>query len=87
MKVRHHRPTSPHLTPMPIWSSTLPSWAIAPSGERTASRRLASILKAGRLRRRPAASVSWTCARCGAVQDSSQAAARHIRESHPGAEA
>jgi hypothetical protein len=82
---RPHRASSRAPSP-PVWSSTLPSWAAAPGAPKRWSRGLlGSLSAAGLLRRRRVAlaPTCWTCARCGAMEQSARAAAIHVQACHP----
>jgi hypothetical protein len=77
---------APRAPSPPVWSSTLPSWAAPPAVPKRWSRGLlGSLSTAGLLRRRrvPHAPTCWTCARCGAIEQSAQAAALHLQGCHP----
>jgi hypothetical protein len=78
--------TAPRAPSPPVWSSTLPSWAAAPGAPKRWSRGLlGSVRVAGLLRRRRVAlaPTCWTCSRCGAMEQSAQAAAIHVQDCRP----
>ena len=83
MRVRHDRNPRSNRPAFPVWSASLPVWALArPPLGRAARRRTLSI------GRRDASTepteVTWRCARCGAVAQSIDAASRHIATVHSG---
>jgi hypothetical protein len=74
--------SAPRASSPPVWSATLPSWAMAPEEPRRRRNGLLAPWRAARkLRRRRAAPVPtrWTCARCGAEAHSGEAAALHVQ--------
>jgi hypothetical protein len=77
---------APRAPSPPLWSSTLPSWAAAPAAPRRWGRGLLGQVRAAGLlhrRRVPPAPTCWTCLRCGAQEQSAQAAALHLQGCHP----
>jgi hypothetical protein len=77
---------APRAPSPPVWSSTLPSWAAAPGAPKRWGRGLLGQVRAAGLLRRgrvASAPTCWTCARCGAMEQSAQAAAMHLQGCRP----
>lgn len=83
MRARQDRSPSANRPAFPVWSASLPVWALARGPLGRAARR-----RALRIGRRSASSepteVTWRCARCGALAQSIDAASRHLATAHGG---